>query len=101
LKTRAPIAVPPQLTPAIMQPIEQVTAKHYPGVPVLPMLQAGYTDGQFLNAAGIPTYGINGMFIDPDYGGIHGLNERIRVQSVYDGRDFLHELVKTYAVKAR
>lgn len=101
LKTRAPIAAPPQLTPAIMQPIEQVTAKHYPGVPVLPMLQAGYTDGQFLNAAGIPTYGINGMFIDPDYGGIHGLNERIRVQSVYDGRDFLHELVKTYAVKAR
>jgi acetylornithine deacetylase/succinyl-diaminopimelate desuccinylase-like protein len=46
---------------------------------------------------GIPTYGISGMFGDPDGNGTHGLNERIRVSSVYKGRDFLYELVKTYA----
>jgi acetylornithine deacetylase/succinyl-diaminopimelate desuccinylase-like protein len=96
LKTRAPIAPPPELTPAILRPIEKLTAEFFPGVPLVPMLQPGYTDGQFLNAAGIPTYGI-GMFLDADGGGIHGLNERIRVQSVYDGRDFLHALVKAYA----
>ena len=91
------MATAPPLTPAIMMPIEQVAAKFYPGVPVLPLFQAGATDGQFLGAAGIPTYGIGAMFFDPDLGGIHGLNERIRTSSLYEGRDFLYELVKIYA----
>lgn len=96
LKTRAPVARPPELTPAILQPIERLLAQVYHGVPLVPLLSSGYTDGQFLNAAGIPTYGL-GMFVEPDFGHIHGLNERIRVQSVYEGRDFLHTLVKAYA----
>lgn len=96
LKTRAPIAPPPELTPAIMRPIESLTDEFFPGVPVVPMQLSGYTDGPFLNAAGIPTYGL-GMFLEPDFGRIHGENERIRVDSVYDGRDFLHALVKAYA----
>ncbi len=89
----------PPLTPEIMEPIEQVAARIYPGVPLLPLFQAGATDGQFLGAAGIPTYGIGVLFFDPDLGGIHGLNERIRVQSLYDGRDFLYDLVKIYAAQ--
>jgi acetylornithine deacetylase/succinyl-diaminopimelate desuccinylase-like protein len=97
LKSRGPAAKAPPLTPEIMQPIEQVAARIYPGVPLLPLFQAGATDGQFLGAAGIPTYGIGVLFFDPDLGGIHGLNERIRVQSLYDGRDFLYDLVKIYA----
>ena len=97
LETRGPQAKAPPLTPEIMRPIEQVAARIYPGVPLLPLFQAGATDAQFLGAAGIPTYGIGALFFDPDLGGIHGLNERIRVQSLYDGRDFLYELVKAYA----
>ena len=97
LETRGPMATAPPLTPRIMKPIEQVAAKLYPGVPVLPLFQAGATDGQFLGAAGIPTYGIGALFFDPDLGGIHGLNERIRASSLYEGRDFLYELVKIYA----
>ena len=97
LETRGPMAKAPPLTPQIMQPIEKVAAKIYPGVPVLPLFQAGATDGQFLGAAGIPTYGIGATFFDPDLGGIHGLNERIRTSSLYAGRDFLYELVKIYA----
>ena len=54
----------------------------------------------FLGAAGIPTYGIGALFFEPDLGGVHGLNERIRVQSLYDGRDYLYELVKLYAAGA-
>jgi len=100
LGTRAPVAAPPELTPAIQEPIEKLLAETYPGVPLVPMLSAGYTDGQFLNAAGIPTYGV-GLFLDPDFGHVHGLNERIRVQSVYEGRDFLHALVKTYSGQVR
>ncbi|MGB7739940.1 MAG: M20/M25/M40 family metallo-hydrolase [Steroidobacteraceae bacterium] len=97
LEIRGPMAKAPPLTPQIMQPIEKVAAKIYPGVPVLPLFQAGATDGQFLGAAGIPTYGIGATFFDPDLGGIHGLNERIRTSSLYEGRDFLYELVKIYA----
>ena len=55
------------------------------------------TDGAFLTPAGIPTYGVSGMFGDPDGNGAHGLNERLRVKSVYDGRDFLYQVVKIYA----
>jgi len=90
---------PPPLTPEIMKPIETVAAKMWPGVPIIPVLQAGATDAAFLSAVGIPTYGVSGIFGDPDGNGVHGLNERIRVKSLYDGRDFMYEIVKAYAVQ--
>jgi acetylornithine deacetylase/succinyl-diaminopimelate desuccinylase-like protein len=60
-------------------------------------MSAGATDGAFLTPAGIPTYGVSGMFGDPDGNGAHGLNERMRVKSAYQGRDFLYDVVKIYA----
>jgi acetylornithine deacetylase/succinyl-diaminopimelate desuccinylase-like protein len=96
-----PVVLPPPLTAAIMKPIEQVTRSIYPGIEVVPVLQAAGTDAVYLAQSGIPTYGISGMFVDPDLGNIHGLNERIRVQSLYDGRDFLFSLVKRYAEQVR
>lgn len=96
-----PVVLPPPLTPAIMKPIEQVTQRIYPGIQVVPVLQAAGTDAIYLAHAGIPTYGLSGMFIDPDLSNVHGLNERIRVQSLYDGRDFLFSLVKLYAEQVR
>ncbi|HEY4444046.1 MAG TPA: M20/M25/M40 family metallo-hydrolase [Steroidobacteraceae bacterium] len=96
-----PVVIPPPLTPAIMKPIEQVTHRIYPGIEVVPVLQAAGTDAVYLAEAGIPTYGISGMFVDPDLSNVHGLNERIRVQSLYDGRDFLFSLVKLYAEQVR
>jgi acetylornithine deacetylase/succinyl-diaminopimelate desuccinylase-like protein len=96
-----PVVLPPPLTPAIMQPIEQVMHKIYPGIELVPVLQAAGTDAIYLAESGIPTYGLSGMFVDPDLGNIHGLNERIRVQSLYDGRDFLYALVKVYAEQVR
>jgi acetylornithine deacetylase/succinyl-diaminopimelate desuccinylase-like protein len=86
----------PQLTPQIMAPIEALTKEMWAGVPVIPRLATGATDGRFTNAAGIPTYGVSGMFADPDGQGVHGLNERIRVKSLLDGRAFLYRLVKLY-----
>jgi len=87
----------PRLTPQILGPIEKVSAEMWPGVPVIPILQAGATDGRSLTAGGIPTYGVQGLFYEPDLGRIHGLNERIGVTSLYEGRDFLYKLVKIYA----
>jgi acetylornithine deacetylase/succinyl-diaminopimelate desuccinylase-like protein len=87
----------PSLTPQVMGPIEKVSAEMWPGIPVVPILQAGATDGKALTAGGIPTYGVQGLFYEPDLGRIHGLNERIGVTSLYEGRDFLYKLVKIYA----
>jgi acetylornithine deacetylase/succinyl-diaminopimelate desuccinylase-like protein len=89
----------PPLTAEILEPARKVAAKMWPGVPLVPSLSTGATDGRFLNAAGLPTYGLTGMFVDPDGGGVHGLNERIRVRSLYEGRDFLYSIVKAYAAK--
>jgi acetylornithine deacetylase/succinyl-diaminopimelate desuccinylase-like protein len=92
-----PVSPPPVLSRQILGPAEQVAARMWPGVPLVPTMATGATDGRFLTHAGIPTYGMSGLFGDPDGGGTHGLNERIRVRSVYEGRDFLHEVVKLYA----
>jgi acetylornithine deacetylase/succinyl-diaminopimelate desuccinylase-like protein len=97
LETRGPISSPPPLTPAILGPIEKLAAEFWPGVPVLPILQAGATDGEFTNAVGIPTYGVEPVFIGPDLGHIHGLNEYVGVKPLLDGREFLYRLVKIYA----
>jgi acetylornithine deacetylase/succinyl-diaminopimelate desuccinylase-like protein len=95
-EVRGPVTEPAPLTPAVMHPIEQVASEIWPGTPVIPIMMPGATDAQFLDPAGIPTYGV-GLFQDPDFGHIHGLNERIRVDSVYQGRTFFYRLVKMYA----
>jgi len=87
----------PALSAAIMDPVKKVAATLWPGVPLVPTMTAAYTDGKYLNAGGVPTYGMSGMFFDPEGSGAHGLNERIRVKSLMDGRRFLHEVVKIYA----
>ncbi|RDI98756.1 M20/M25/M40 family metallo-hydrolase [Dyella solisilvae] len=92
-----PVAVPPPLDAKVMGPAEQLSAKYFPGVPVIPTMSTGATDGLFLEAAGIPTYGVPGLWGGPDGDGVHGLNERIWVKSLYVGRDYLTDLVKAYA----
>ena len=96
-ETRGPTSPPPPLTAAVLRPIEKLTAQFWPGVPVLPILQAGATDGEFTNAVGIPTYGVEPVFLGPDLGHIHGLNEYVGVKSLLEGREFLYRLVKFYA----
>ena len=96
-ETRGPVSSPPPLTPAVLAPIEKLTAQFWPGVPVLPILQPGATDGEFTNGVGIPTYGVEPIFLGPDVGHIHGLNEYVGVKSLLEGREFLYRLVKIYA----
>jgi acetylornithine deacetylase/succinyl-diaminopimelate desuccinylase-like protein len=92
-----PLAVPPPLDPKILGPAETLVAKYFPGVPLIPSMSTGATDGIFLGAIGIPVYGAPGGWGDPDGNGVHGLNERRSIRSVYVGRDFLTDLVKLYA----
>lgn len=92
-----PVAVPPPLDPAIMGPVKSLAEKHFPGVPVVPMMSTGATDGVFFGILDMPVYGVPGLFLEPDLNGTHGLNERIRVTSLYAGRDYLFDLAKTLA----
>ena len=94
---QAVLSPPPPLTREILGPAEKVSAELWPGVPLVPTMSTGATDGRFTNNAGIPTYGLNGMFRDPDGSGVHGLNERIRVRSLYEGHEYLYRVVKLYA----
>jgi acetylornithine deacetylase/succinyl-diaminopimelate desuccinylase-like protein len=92
-----PPAVPPKLDPKIIVPAEKLVAKYFPGVPLIPAMSTGGTDGIYLEAIGIPVYGVPGGWGDPDGNGVHGLNERRSMRSVFIGRDFLTDLVKAYA----
>lgn len=84
-----------------MDPVAKVAERIWPGVAIVPTMSTGATDGRYLNAAGIPTYGLSGMFQDADGSHAHGLNERIRVKSLLDGREFLYEVVQLYADEAK
>jgi acetylornithine deacetylase/succinyl-diaminopimelate desuccinylase-like protein len=92
-----PVAVPPPLDPKIMGPAEKLVARYFPDVPLVPSMSTGATDGIFLEAIGIPVYGVPGFWGDPDGNGVHGLNERRSVRALYVGRDFLNDLIKAYA----
>jgi acetylornithine deacetylase/succinyl-diaminopimelate desuccinylase-like protein len=97
LETRSEIAPPPPLDEKVVGPARKVAADVFPGVPLVPLMAAGGTDGAFLTPAGIPTYGLSGFFSTREGSHAHGLNERMRVKSLMDGRTFLYRLVKVYA----
>ena len=89
----------PPMMPVLMKAVEEISNAMWPGVPVVPTMSTGGTDGRFLNNAGIWTYGISGMFHGPEGSGAHGLNEHIRVKSLYDGQEYLYRLGKRLATE--
>lgn len=97
METRSAIAPPPPLTDQVVGPVKKVAAEVFPGVPLVPLMAAGATDAAFLTPVGIPTYGLSGFFQNPEGSHAHGLNERMPVRSLMEGRDFLYRLVKLYS----
>ena len=89
-----PIAKVPPLDPAIIGPMTTLAAKFFPGVPVIPAISTGASDGVYTAAVGIPTYGVPGVWVDSKMNNIHGLNEHMEVRALMDGRDYLYALVK-------
>jgi acetylornithine deacetylase/succinyl-diaminopimelate desuccinylase-like protein len=85
------------VNPEVMQAIRKVSQTLWPGVPIVPTMSTGATDGRYLRVAGIPTFGIQGFFIDRDDVRAHGRDERMGVEAFYEGQNFLYELVKTLA----
>lgn len=82
------------LTDEVLGPIERLTKEMWPGIPVVPFMSTGATDGRPLRKAGIPTYGVSGLFGDMDDSRAHGRDERMLIKSFFDGQEFLYRLVK-------
>ena len=85
---------PSPLTAEVMDPIRTLTDRMFDKVPVIPFMSTGATDGRYLRAAGIPTYGVSGLFTEPSDVRAHGKDERVLQKSLYDFQEFLYELVK-------
>lgn len=85
---------PSPLTPEVMGAIEQVTQALWPGVPVIPTMSTGATDGLFLRRAGIPVYGVSGLFYDVDDVREHGRDERVLARSFYEALNFCNRLLR-------
>jgi acetylornithine deacetylase/succinyl-diaminopimelate desuccinylase-like protein len=90
-------SAPSPLDSAVMGPIEKVTNEFWPGVPVMPMMGTGATDSLYLRNAGIPSYGVSGLFGELNDNRAHGRDERVGVAEFYDSLQFLYVLVKRLA----
>jgi acetylornithine deacetylase/succinyl-diaminopimelate desuccinylase-like protein len=88
---------PGAINPTLLQATTELTKKMFNGVPVIPTMSTGATDGYRLRNAGIPTYGVSGIFSAPGETNAHGRDEKLRIKSFYDGLDFLYQLVKQVA----
>jgi acetylornithine deacetylase/succinyl-diaminopimelate desuccinylase-like protein len=91
-----PVAVAPPLDSKVIGPMEVLAKRHFPGVPIIPTMSTGATDAAYLGVVGLPTYGVPGLWNGPD-AGTHGLNERIPIQAIWRGRDYIYDLIKDYA----
>ena len=95
------VSDPTPLDPVILGAIERQTAGMWPGVPVVPFMSTGATDGIFYRNAGIPVYGVSGLFVDIEDNRAHGRDERMKVASFYEGQEFLYRLVRELATVPR
>jgi acetylornithine deacetylase/succinyl-diaminopimelate desuccinylase-like protein len=85
---------PSPLTPEVMSAIQRAKEAVWPGLPIVPVMLAGATDGLYFRLQGIPTYGISGTSSDLDDVRAHGKDERVGVEDFYRGAEFEYQLVK-------
>lgn len=88
---------PSALNGEVLAAIEKTSTEIFPGVPVVPIMSAGATDGSYLRNAGIPTYGHTGLASDVDDVRSHGRDERVMKTSFFEGQEYLYRLVKRLA----
>lgn len=83
------------LRPDVVRSVEKVATSMWPGVNVTPVMSTGATDGKYLRRAGIPVYGVSGMFVETDDVRAHGRDERIGVAAYYEGVEFMYRFIKS------
>ncbi|MEX2110306.1 MAG: M20/M25/M40 family metallo-hydrolase [Gemmatimonadaceae bacterium] len=93
----ATVSPPSPLKPAILQAVESVGTRFWPGVVVVPVMSSGATDGMYVRKAGIPVYGIGGIFTEPNESRAHGRDERVEIRRFYEGLEFAKSVVERLA----
>jgi acetylornithine deacetylase/succinyl-diaminopimelate desuccinylase-like protein len=86
---------PPPLRADVMESLRGVSAKLWPGTPVVPIMETGASDSIYTMMAGIPSYGINGVAIERDDVRAHGKDERVKIDSYYTGAEFYYQFLKS------
>lgn len=86
--------VPPAPRQEVFTPLDKIVPAMWPGIPVLPAMSTGASDGVYTNAAGMPTYAVSGVAYDRDDIRAHGKDERERADSFYKGVDFYYVFLK-------
>jgi len=81
------------LDAALLQPVERITEEMWPGTPAIPTMSTGASDSRYFRNAGIPAYGVSGIFVDMDDIRAHGKDERLGVKQFFEGQEFLYRLV--------
>jgi acetylornithine deacetylase/succinyl-diaminopimelate desuccinylase-like protein len=95
IRSQRPPSPPSALLPEVMQPVERITRELFGNIPVIPVMSTGATDSRFFRQRGVPAFGVSGLFSDPTVDArAHGRDERMRIQSYYEGQEFLYRLTK-------
>jgi acetylornithine deacetylase/succinyl-diaminopimelate desuccinylase-like protein len=98
--TRPP--APSPLLPELFDAVTEVTRELWGNVPVIPVMSTGATDSRFFRALGVPAFGVSGLFLDPAVDArAHGRDERMRIQSYYEGQEFLWRLTRALSGPVR
>ncbi|MBY0401101.1 M20/M25/M40 family metallo-hydrolase [Myxococcota bacterium] len=97
--SRRESAPPARIDADFLAAVTRVSRSLWPGVPVVPTLGTGATDSTYFRLAGIPAYGVSGLFDDIDDYRAHGRDERLGVRQFYEGLEFLRKLVRELSVK--
>jgi acetylornithine deacetylase/succinyl-diaminopimelate desuccinylase-like protein len=89
------------LSPELMEPVGKITKEMFGNIPVIPVMSTGATDSRFFRALGVPAFGVSGLFSDPTVDArAHGKDERMRIQSFFEGQEFLYRLTKALSQPA-
>ncbi len=95
IKSQRPASPPATMSPEIAQPVARITKELFGNIPIIPTMSTGANDSRFFLALGVPAFGVSGLFMDPVADArAHGRDERMRIQSYFEGQEFLYRLTK-------
>lgn len=98
---KRPPEPPSPLLPFVFDAVRGITRDMFGNIPVIPLMGTGATDSRYFRQLNIPAFGVSGLFSDPTVDArSHGRDERMRIQSFFEGQEFLYRLTKAVTQKA-